>query len=227
MKDTAQHMNTWYDITKDIIIPFLGVVSTIIIGVIIAIILKRKEEKSKIKTLLIDTYMEFLNKEVSFYSYESASFSYYLFKDMYLNYGDYLIVGANSHIPLERIASFRDQFKIKKDSISFEETNWSPFTYKFSFLLGLKKYTTELQELETNISTNYMADMPRSTFIQSLKEKVKRDPIIVQKLNSLNVNQINDALDKIVHIIEVDYNKHQYKFFNPYTSKLADLIDSY
>lgn len=67
---------TWYGITKDVVIPLLSLLTTIILGTIIAVLLKRKEEKAKIKTLLIDNYMLYLNVKVKFFEYEMDTFIY-------------------------------------------------------------------------------------------------------------------------------------------------------
>lgn len=85
MPDTPKNIG-WYDITKDIIIPLLSVVTTIVVGTIIAYLLKNKEEKAKIKSLLIDNYMLYLNKKVQFFDHELTSFKYQVFKDIIINY---------------------------------------------------------------------------------------------------------------------------------------------
>lgn len=226
MPDATQHTG-WYEILKDIIIPFLGVVSTIVIGVVIAVLLKRKEEKGKIKALLIENYMLYLNKKISFFSYELDNFIYQVYKDIYINYTDFFKLHANSHIPKEKITKRLDDLKIKLRDTDQEASNWSPFTFRFAFLLGKKQYMKEAQKLEDNIVNNYIADKPRKEFIASLKKIIKNDTEIAEGINSSNGNKMDDSLDKLEHLIAKAYSDFQLKIFRPYDNKIADLIDAY
>ena len=226
MPDTPQHIG-WYEILKDIIIPLLGVVSTIVIGVVIAVLLKRKEEKAKVKSLLIDNYMLYLNKKVNFFSHELDSFTYRVYKDIYINYSDFFEPHANSHLSKEKISKRRDDLKAKLKDNDQEVSNWSPFTFRFAFLLGKKQYMKEAQRLEDDIVNNYMADKPRKEFVDNLKRLIKDDIEIVEGVNSSNAHKMENSLDRLEHLIATKYNDFQYKIFVPYDNKIADLIDQY
>jgi hypothetical protein len=226
MPDTPQHIG-WYEISKDIVIPLLGVVSTIVIGVVIAVLLKRKEEKAKVKSLLIDNYMLYLNKKVNFFSHELDSFTYQVYKDIYINYNDFFEPHANSHFPKEKISKRRDDLKAKLRDNDQEASNWSPFTFRFAFLLGKTKYMKEAQRLEDNIINNYMSDRPRNEFVDKLKKLIKEDKQISDGVNSSNALKMEDSLDRLEHLIVTSYNDFQYKIFVPYDNKIADLIDQY
>lgn len=226
MPDTAQHIG-WYEISKDIIIPLMGVVSTIVIGVIIAVLLKRKEEKAKVKSLLIDNYMLYLNKKVNFFSHELDSFTYQVYKDIYINYADFFEQHANSHTSKEKICKRRDDLKAKLRDADQEAANWSPFTFKFAFLLGKKRYMKSAQSLENNIVNNYIADKPRKEFISKLKTLIKEDLEIAEGINSSNTHKMENSLDRVDHLIANAYNDFQLKIFMPYDNRIADLIDAY
>lgn len=226
MSDTLQHIG-WYEISKDIVIPLLGVVSTIVIGVVIAILLKRKEEKAKVKSLLIDNYMLYLNKKVNFFSRELDSFTYRVYKDIYINYNDFFEPHANSHFLKEKISTRRDDLKAKLNQNDKEASNWSPFTFRFAFLLGKKQYMKEAQRLEDNIVNNYLGDKPRNEFVDKIKKLIKEDAEIAEGVNSSNLNKMEDSLDRLEHLIAATYNDFQYKIFVPYDNKIADLIDQY
>lgn len=226
MPDTTKDID-WYNVTKDIIIPLLSVLTTIIVGTIIAYLLKTKEEKAKIKTLLIDNYMLYLNKKVNFFDYELTSFTYQIMKDVFINYSTYFKPHANDHLAKEKIAKLRDKLKQKLDTIKQEDTDWSPFTYKFAFLLGKKNYFKNALPLENVVTSKYLSDNSRKEFREGLKKKIIEDQQIVNGINSSNSNEIDDALDKIEHLITVSYSEFQFKIFNPYDNKIANLIDAY
>lgn len=218
---------TWYDITKDIVIPFLGVITTIVVGTIIAYLLKNKEEKAKIKTLLIDNYMLYLDKKMQFFEHELMSFKYQIFKDIFINYEKYFEHHANDHLAKEKVAKFRDTLKEQLNNTNQNDTNWSPFTYRFAFLLGKKNYDKHVQSLEDSVVQNYISDKARSEFLELLKTKITNSKEVVDKMNSLNTNKIVDALDDIEYLISTTYTEYQFRIFNPFDTKIANLIDKY
>jgi hypothetical protein len=218
---------TWYDITKDLVIPLLGVLTTIGVGTIIAYLLKNKEEKAKIKTLLIDNYMLYLNKKVAFFDNELTSFKYQILKDIFISYDSYFKSHANDHLAKEKVSKLRDKLKEKLEQKNQGDTNWSPFTYRFTFLLGKKKYFKHVQPLENAVLKDYISDKARSGFLANLKTQIMSDDVIVEEMNSSNTNKIVDALDRIEFMIAESYTQFQFKIFNPFDTKLADLIDEY
>lgn len=218
---------TWYDITKDLIIPFLGVTTTIVVGIIIAYLLKNKEEKAKIKALLIDTYMLYLDKKMQFFENELTSFKYQIFKDIFINYESYFERHANDHIAKQKVARLRDTFKEKLDSSNQNNANWSPFTYRFAFLLGKKNYDKHVQSLEDSVVQNYISDKARSEFLAQLKIKITANKEVADKMNSSNINKMVDALDEIEYFISIAYSDYQFRIFNPFDTRIANLIDKY
>lgn len=216
-----------YDFIKDIIIPLLGVLATIIVGVIIAYRLKSKEEKAKIKLLLIDNYMLYLDKKLLFFEYEMTSFKYQIFKDMYINYISYFEEHSNVHLTQEKVKVLRDRLKLKLENNNQYDNNWSPFTYRFAFLLGKKNYDKHIQSLENDIVQNYLIDGARKKFFDHLKSEIISNKEIVDKMNSSNTNKVVDALDSIEYLIAENYNNYQFKIFNPFDTKIANMIDQY
>ena len=216
---------TTYQIIKDVIIPGLGVLSTITIGVVIAVILKRREENSKIKSILIDNYMEYLNKRSKFVEYESLIYTHEILKDIYINYNNYFENHSNRHLPMEQVKNLRDSFRQQLDTYNHEEVNWSPYTYKFCFLLGTKTYKKEAQGLENEIVKHIVGETSRLKFISELKIKITENNEIKQNMNALNLSKITNGLDLIVRLITLLYNDYQLKNFKPYDNLIADLID--
>lgn len=216
---------TTFQIFKDIVIPALGVISTITIGVVIAIILKKREEKSKIKSLLIDNYMEYLNKRTMFVEFESIFYTHDILKDIYINYRDYFDDHANRHLPMERVKINRDSIKQKLDEYNQKDANWSPFTFKFCFLLGTKKYKEKAQGLENVIVKQIIEEKSRQKFISDLKLKIKENEDIKKNMNALNLSMIENGLDLIKELIFRTYSNYQLTVFKPYDNLIADLID--
>jgi uncharacterized membrane-anchored protein YhcB (DUF1043 family) len=226
MPDTSTNI-TWYEITKDIIIPLLGVITTIVVGIIIAYLLNNKEENAKIKNLLIDNYMSYLDKKTHFFEYELTSFKYQILKDIFINYGSYFEHHANEHFATEKVAKLRDSLKLKLNDINQNDTNWSPFTYRFAFLLGKKNYDKHVQPLENNVVQNYLSDKARNEFLEQLKIKITSSKEITDKMNSSNINKIVDGLDDIEYLISKTYNDYQFRLFNAFDTRIANLIDKY
>ncbi|MFA9371132.1 MAG: hypothetical protein ACERIH_05440 [Labilibaculum antarcticum] len=216
---------TIYQIFKDIIIPSLGVLSTLTIGIFIALILKRRDEKAKIKSLLIDNYMEYLNKRTCFVEYESLYYSYEILKDIYINYKDYFEDHANRHHPLGLIKETRDTYEIKLESINQVDSAWTPYTYKFCFLLGVKTYNKKAEELENRIVKEIIDDNSRSIFVSDLKQIIRKDDVIVKNMNASNLHMIKHGIDLINEKIAKRYSEYQLKIFKPYDNLIANLID--
>jgi hypothetical protein len=224
--DTTQHIG-WYEITKDIIIPALGIGATVTIGIIVAGILKKREEKAKIKSLLIDNYMKYLNVRVNFAKQEQLGFIHSLYRDIYGDYDSFFGKDANSHNTRDIIKERNDKVNKKLESLNDEETNWSPFTFQFCFLLGTKIYGKNVQYLENEIIKMYMSDRARDTFLQNIKVEIKNDTSMRGEMNSSQKMRIEKALDSIEHKIGSQLNQIQRKYFEPFENKIADLIDAY
>ncbi len=218
---------TWYEFTKDIVIPFLGVVTTIVVGAIIAYLLKNKEEKAKIKTLLIDHYMLYLNHKLAFFEKELNSFTYRVFSDLLKNYASYFTSHANDGLVKQKIIELRNKFEEKMDLIKDEDSNWTPFTFRFGFLLGKKRYIKKVQQHENNIIKNYLSDTARDNFFLELKKKITLNQEIVDNINSYDFDKVDHALDKVISIIAHSYSDFQFKLFNPFETQIANLVSSY
>jgi len=216
-----------YEIIKDIIIPLLGVLSTIVIGVYIAIILKRKEEKTKVKSLLIDKYMEYLSKKNGFGENGLDTLKHKIFEHIYYNYSDHFGVNSNRHIPMELILQRRNNLKIKLQNLDQESINWSPLTFQFAFLLGKKRYMKDAQSFEDNIEKKIISEIPQEKLFEKLKDLIRNDKEVSKGINSLNTYEIENSLDKIEYLISVNYDNFQLSAFKPYENKIADLIDKY
>ena len=224
MANSAEVITT-YQIIKEIIIPATGILTTMIIGIVIAVMLKRREEKAKIKSLLIDSYMEYLNKRGKFLEYESLHYIHDILTDIYSDYKNYFEDHANSHFPKEQILKTIEVFKRKLDTINMEETNWTVYTYRFCFLLSTKVYNKKAQGIENSIVSGIMQKESRMKFLSELKHEIKENVELRSKMNALNINTINSGIDTIVSSISSKYSNYQLKIFKPYDNLIADLID--
>lgn len=218
---------TWYEITKDIVIPTLSIISTLIIGIIIAVILKKRDEKGKIKETLIETYMEYMNRRINKYSFETLVITYDLYVDMFINYNKYFSEHSNSHLATDLVKKRRDKFQIKIEEFDYKEINWTFFAYKFSFLLGRKKYNNEVKSLEKNINNQLNSEESKINFLVQLKEGIIENEMISENMNASNTNKIEYGLNMIESYVAKKYNNHQFNLFMPYDDKIADLINEY
>lgn len=213
----------WFEITKDIIIPILSILATITIGIIIAIALKKREEKSKIKQLLIDNYMDYLSARTKDVIYETEAMCYEVLNEILIKQSQYLN-NSNWHIAFDLIQKTAEESKAKAQSLENNESNWSHFTYRFTFLIGEKKYFKEALPLEKIIEKNMLARDSRKQFKESIIGKIKKREEIINNLNTPDKFKIQLGIHQIIETIVYDYNDYQFKNFNPYNVKIAKLI---
>lgn len=225
--NSTENTLTWYDITKDIVIPVLSIIVTLLIGVFIAVILKRKEEKGKNKQLLIETYMDYINRRISKYSYDCNVILYDLYVDMYVNYSDYFEDHSNRHLPSDQIKKRRDDYLQKIEKYDFTEINWNYYTIKFKLLIGLKKYSKEAKSLEENINKEINSELAQRQFLIKLKKEIRENQLICENMNAANIHKIGYGLDMIQSLVVQRYNNYQIKLFKPYDDKIADLVHQY
>lgn len=227
MADLTPTPITTYSVFKDIVIPSLSLIATIVIGVIIAISLKKREEKAKIKALLIDTYMEYLNKTMAFFNNEIDNFNVQLLKEVSFNYRTYFGVNANEHIPRDLFKKRIDELSKKINSTTRDEINWSFYTYKFAFLLGKKKYNSHAQQFENAIAKAFTVDVARNALSEEIIQKINVDNQLKALINSSRQNEIESGISSIELLTAATYNVWQRNLFEPYSNALADLIDQY
>lgn len=227
MKEIPAKAITWFEITKDIILPTMTLIATVTLGTIIAILLKKREEKTKNKSLLIDNYMEFLNCRTNDVMHRIYLSIVETLKEIKSNYETYAEKHSNVHITLDRINYHIKTYDLVLDDLNKKETNWTPFTFKFCFLLGTKTYAKEAQSLENVIINNYSNNNTRKEYSKKLRDKIKNNNTISNLLGKTNQTDIDNAVLEIVEMISEDFSSYQRKLFHPYENKIADLIDSY
>ncbi|KGK29465.1 hypothetical protein [Cellulophaga sp. E6(2014)] len=225
--DNTKNPITWYEITKDIIIPILSIVATLIIGIIIALIFKRREEKGKSKQLLVETYMDYINRRINKYSYDCVVIIYDLYIDLFNNYSDYFKDHANSHLATELVKKRREKYHKKIEEYNYTDINWIFYPIKFSLLIGREKYNKEAKELERKINQEINSEQSQMNFLLQLKNEIKENEMICENMDTSNTNKIEYGLDMIEAHITKRYNRYQSSLFQPYDDKVADLISEY
>ena len=225
--DNTKNPITWYEITKDIIIPILSIVATLIIGIIIALILKRREEKGKSKQLLVDTYMDYINRRINKYSYDCVAITYDMYIDIFINYADYFEDHANSHLATKLVKERREKYLKKVEEYNNTDINWSFYSIKFSLLIGREKYDKEAKVLEQKINQEINSEQSQMNFLLKLKKEIKENQMICENMNASNTNKIEYGLDMIEAFITKRYNAFQLNLFKPYDNKISDLINEY
>lgn len=162
---------------KEIIYPIVDLIIKITIGIIIAIYLHRRTNRDKIKELLINTYMEYLNK--------LESFSYLQINNYMINFYKKLKDWANKYLSDKKVLSQfikeldnilqKEQSKYSDDYFQ-EKANFTPYTYKFCFLIGKKYYFKKILPSEKEMS-KFLLDNNRSN--QIAEEVIKNE--VIQK----------------------------------------------
>lgn len=222
MEDT-QAIN-WFEIITKIIIPTLSIISTLTIGVIIATALKRKEERSKIKQLLIDNYMDYLsaknidtNNHINFVAYEVVN-------EILINPHLYItkaISDENFDIIKAKAIEFRQKVDDSNDNNSY---HWSLFMHRFAFLLGKKLYNKEVVELKNNIDKYILGKNIIDNFIATTLNEVALNKTILKNLNSNETFEIEMAIYHIQRLIQGNYIDYERKYIEEYNATIADLI---
>ncbi len=218
---------TWYEISKDIIIPAISAISTLVIGIIIALIIKKRDERGKTKETLIDTYMEYMNRRITKYSFETLVITHDLYLDMSINYGKYFTEHSNSHLARDLIKKRREKFQNKIEEFDYKDVNWTFYAYKFSFLLGRKKYNNEVKSLEKNISIQLNSEESKISFLVQLKDGIIENKMVSENMNASDIDKIEYGLNMIESYVTKKYNNHQFNLFMPYDNKIADLVKEY
>jgi hypothetical protein len=213
----------WFEFTKDIIIPCVSIIATVFIGFIISFALKKREEKTKIKQLLIDNYMDYLTARTKDVVYETEAMIYEVLNEILIKRADYL-VNSNWHFSFDIIQKAAEESKAKAKEYENNENNWSYFTYRFTFLIGEKKYFKDALPLEKIIETNMLQRDSRKIFKQSIIGEIKQNDEILNNLNTSDKFKIELGVHQIVEMIVYNYNDYQFKYFNPYNIKIAKLI---
>ena len=218
---------SWYEITKDIIIPILSIAATLIIGILIALILKRREEKGKSKQLLLDTYMDYINRRIHWYSYKSDCIMYDMYNDMYNNYSEYFDDHANSHLAKESVKLRMGKYLHKLENYDKAEVNWTFFAIKFRLLLGREEYDNEAKGLERSIDEEINSEQTIMNFLLKLRAELKANYRICENINASNKGKIEYGLDMIESHIGTRFKNYQLQIFKPYDDKVADLISEF
>jgi hypothetical protein len=221
---TTTEVIGWFEYTKDLIIPSLSVIATVVIGIFITIALKKREEKSKIKQLLIDNYMDYLTARTKDVVYETEATCYEVLNDILINFNEYINNNANLNITFGVIKKRVEEIKIKVQELENHENNWSYFTYRFTFLLGEKKYFSEALPLEKIIEQNMLARDSRKKFKAKMINIIKQNDEIISNINTADIFKIELGIHSIIETIVYEYNDYQFKNFNPYNVKIAKLI---
>lgn len=225
MSDTTQI--GWYEIAKDIIIPSISIFATIVLGTIIAGLLRRKEEKAQIKSLLIDNYMQYLTKRANFVQHESLQIANRLLGQIYHNFSEYFERHANAHFQLQRIKKRIEKLEGQISEMKDEDYNWSVYTYKFAFLLTKKRYNKEAQGLEDKLISDYFGDQSHKALLSDIKTQIKSKTDIVDAMAGLSDDRIDKALTDIEAIVAKSYASYQRQIFQSYDNRIADLIDKF
>lgn len=217
----------WFEIVKDIVIPFLGIISTLIIGIVIANILRKKEERTKKKEMLIDSYMQYLEARNISIDFEISYVRYEVLNNIIIDSNIFFKGNANSHIAYKIIRGRLDELKEEVKSLQSKSNEWSLYTFKFSFLLNKKKYLENVKVFEDRILKNLLSEDSLKTLITNLTNAIKLDQGLLEQLNSLNTYKIELAIHKIENIVSRQTNERQRKYFEPYNQKIEDLINEY
>ncbi|MET0946324.1 MAG: hypothetical protein ABWY22_13005 [Flavobacterium sp.] len=188
-----------YALIKDIVIPILGIVITIVIGYIINNSLKNKEEKAKKKLLLIDSYMEYLKARTDDTIYYTLLAKYEILNSILINHNQYL-QQRNLTVASESLHEIIAELFQELQKLGNRHSNWSDYTYKFSFLLGTIVYLKEVDHLE-KILENNIKGVPKENFYNFILEIIKKDNEIIENLNSGDEYRVQVALTSIQNLI--------------------------
>ena len=195
----------WFEIIKDIVIPLLGIFSTLIIGIIIANLLRKREEKNKIKELLIDTYIQYLEARNNNIDFQIRYLRYEVLNRIIINHKVFFSDNTSYKMAFEAIKLRLDELQIEVKEIQNKSSDWSLFAFKFYFLIGKEKYS-KVRIFENEILENLLKDNSLSNFSENITEQFKSNKNILKKLNSSDVFQIETAMHLIEDEVAKKYN---------------------
>jgi hypothetical protein len=218
---------TWYKITKDIIIPLLSILTTVTIGIIIAIILKRREEIKDKKKLLTESYMEYLTSYSESLVKGCHSIFYEIFKEILFNYENYLESKSNKHVIVDKIKIRMDKYLIEHTQMKLGPTNLILLILRMTLLLEKDKYVKEMFNLIGSNYAKYNSPEDRKGLVNSILDQIKNDSEIKKKMNSDELLDIEFGLDLIERLANDVHDKKHWETFSPITVKLSERIYKY
>ena len=206
---------------KEIILPLAQIFSTLLVGGVVAFYLNRRTNRDKIKGLLIDSYMEYLTIFKNFKIYQKNSltekvYRYLLTENFYLSYSDIE----------EKLESKIKDIQAKYDADWFDKyANLLNSTYKFTFLLGVKKTAKLLKPLEENPEVKgFLSDeLYRNKFVGIIAKQIMSDSSVKASL----IRTANEHINRIDILIKIYIEKAIFKELENYNSELAALIVQY
>jgi hypothetical protein len=226
MDNTAEAI-TWYTITRDIIIPLLGILTTITIGVVIAIILKRREEKTNKKQLLVDNFMDYFTTWTNNNIKDIQSATHEVFKEIFNNYGNYFEPHAHQQLFLEKIWTRMDKYSNEYSQAFIRDMYMPLFAIRFTFLIEKEKYVKEMMTLSNDVVRKYYSPEAKKNRVDSILDQVKRNTAILDIINKGNPADYDQALDLTEKLVEEIIQKQQFEICMPYNAKIVELIYKY
>ena len=127
--------------------------------------------------------MDYLTARTKDVIYETEAMCYEVLNGILIKQTEYLN-NSHCHIAFDLIQKSAEESKVKAQSLENNESNWSYFTYRFTFLIGEKKYFKEALPLEKIIEKNMLARDSRKKFKESIIEKIKQNEEIITNLNT-------------------------------------------
>jgi hypothetical protein len=224
-------MNTsmeWFEITTKVIIPLLGIISTTTIGIVIAIMLKRREERGRIKNLLIDNYLSFASSMKSYYAYAPLICAYRIFKDITLNYASYLDPGRANGVQMDLLNRKKDELNAKREEMESDVFNWGLYTMKFGFLLGVRNLEKKLDQAGGSRLDADFDEASRTDFINHVKPLIRNNVQILDHMNSGDLIRIQQGIEFISDLVTKEYyNKFKFENLYRFNKVISEMIEKY
>jgi hypothetical protein len=208
------------NIITDIIIPVANILVTILIGGFLFYYINRRENKDKIKELLIDTFMEYLTEYISFQNY---LYEIYLKRTI-----TKLLQMEAFHInQVTKDALLAEAEKIQKNNITDwakDHQTYAPLFMKLLLLMGIKKSEKKIEEkllkykpLESIFATD------EETMRKNVQAIIDKIPNNFKSTENDDVNQCEEIKKLISQNIYLQVIDYQMKLINIFLKE----IDSY
>jgi hypothetical protein len=219
---------SWFEMTKDIILPSLNIVAIVFIGTIIAWRLKKRDEKYRVKESLISYYNEFLNSAHMCINMETLKrFRKILLKiESEKNLLFSTVDDEKKEVICYKIRERINKTDQKLDWYKKHYVGWENYVNYFIYLLDKKIYKQELAFIQQKMS-EFFKKTEEKIVLDKIYKEIMEEESVMDKLKSGDIYEIENSLDKMKHISYQQSIAEIGNLFEDYSQKVGDIIQDY
>ncbi len=200
----------------EIVLPCTEIIVTLIVGIIVASSLKKREERSKIKSTLIDDYIAFLKVILDLYKEFLRSNESNIYKKL----AECYVINEDNKSSLTKLSEALNNNVPKESPIE----NWFYYTHRFTLLLGIKNYHKHLQNLEDKVMDELLNSDAVQNYELVLFKALEENTELIGFLK-IDKPGTSNQFERIHYFLNAHSVNHAQKFLDSYADKVSKLIN--